>query len=617
MCGIAGAFGADRPDADRIELTLERMRNRGPDAQGVHSERIGPHMVTLLHTRLSIIDLDARANQPMERNGCVLVFNGEIYNYVELRAELESKGHVFETRSDTEVLLEAYLEWGPACVDHFEGMWAFALLNRRDGTLFLSRDPFGEKPLFYMVQDGTLYFGSEAKILPALSGRPLRVNPGHLSRYLVNGYRSLFKQNETFFEGVRELPAASSAVVRTPQELTPEPYWRLEYKPHSMSMGEAIEGVRERVFRATEIRMRADVPVAFCLSGGIDSATLASVAAKHLGQHLHAFSIYDDDPRYDESQNVEIMVESLDCEHHITHTSTDGFFDRLAEQVGYHDAPVPTITWYVHSFLSEAISRNGYTVAISGTGADELLAGYYDHYAFWLAGMHGRPDFDDLVADWRGSYGAWVNNPLLQDPLSFVRNPDARDHIYQNREVFNSLMIEPVEETFAEQFYTDDLLRKRMLNELSHEVVPVLLRADDHNSMKWSVENRSPYMDRPLAEFLSTVPSELLIHNGYPKWLLRSAAAGLVPDEVRLDKRKRGFNAPIDSLIDRNDPETRERLLDRSSIFDFVRRDALERFLAEDLHDNSFSKFMFGFVSAKLFLESDIASGRAGALAAA
>ena len=131
------------------------------------------------------------------------------------------------------------------------------------------------------------------------------------------------------------------------------------------------------------------------------------------------------------------------------------------------------------------------------------------------------------------------------------------------------------------------------------------------------MENRSPYMDRPLAEFLSTVPSELLIHNGYPKWLLRAAAAGLVPDEVRMDKRKRGFNAPIDSLIDRSDPETRERLLDRSPIFDFIRREAIERFLAEDLHDNSFSKFMFGFASAKLFLESDIASGRVGVLAAA
>ena len=384
-----------------------------------------------------------------------------------------------------------------------------------------------------------------------------------------------------------------------------------------MSMEEAIDGVRERVIRAIEIRLRADVPVAFCLSGGIDSTTLASIAAKRLGQQLHPFSIFDGDERYNESENVKTMVEDIGCEHHVIHTSTEDFFERLAELVGYHDAPVPTITWYVHSFLSEAISRNGYKVAISGTGADELLAGYYDHYAFWLAGMHSRPDFDDLVTDWRGSYGAWVNNPLLRDPLRFVRDPDARDHIYQNRELFNSFMVDPIGETFTEQPYTDDLLRKRMLNDLNHEVVPVLLRADDHNSMKWSVENRSPYMDRPLAEFLSTVPSELLIHNGYAKWLLRSAAEGLVPDKVRLDKRKRGFNAPIDSLIDRTTPETRDRLLEPSPIFDIVRREALEQFLAEDMHDNSFSKFMFSFVSAKLFLESDIARGRAGVRTAA
>ena len=609
MCGIAGAFGADQPDTGRVKMTLRRMRSRGPDAHGMYSEKVGDHMATLLHTRLSIIDLDPRANQPMERNGCVLVFNGEVYNYLELRDELETRGHVFDTNSDTEVLLRAYHQWGVSCVDHFEGMWAFALLDRRNGLLFLSRDPFGEKPLFYMVQDSTLYFGSEAKYLPVLSGEPLRCNHHHIRRYLVNGYRSLFKQSETFFEAVRELPPASSMVVKSPQELTPVSYWRLEYKPRSMTMQEAVDGVREHLFRAIEIRLRADVPVAFCLSGGIDSTTLASVAAKHFGQPLHAFSIFDSDARYDESGNVKAMIEALDCDHHVIRTSTEGFFERLAELVGYHDAPVPTITWYVHSFLSETISRNGYTVAISGTGADELLAGYYDHYAYWLAGMHGRPEFDDLVADWRRSYGAWVNNPLLQDPLSFVSDPNARHHIYQNRDLFNSFMVDPIDEIFTEQPFTKDLLRKRMLNELTQEVVPVLLRADDHNSMKWSVENRSPYMDRPLAEFILTVPSELLIHNGYPKWLLRAAAEGFVPDSVRLDKRKRGFNAPINSLIDRTDPKTREQLLDQSPIFDIVDRGAIERFLAEDMHDNSFSKFMFSFVSAKLFLQSDIASG--------
>lgn len=615
MCGIAGILGRTLNAAETA--TVQRLlRQRGPDAAGVWQGTMRGTPLTLIHTRLSIIDLDRRADQPFVTERCVVVFNGEIYNYRELRAELVARGARFTTDSDTEVLAAAYAEWGAGCVDRFEGMWAFALFDRGDETLLLSRDPFGEKPLYHTLAPGALAFASEAKALPALTGVPLTPNRRQLQRYLVNGYKALYKQPATWFEAVDELPAASSATLTAVAAPQPQRYWDLVYAPRPMSLAEAEDGARDRVRRALELRLRADVPVAFCLSGGVDSSVLACLAARDFGQQIHAFSVIDSDARYDETDNIDVTVAALGCDHHIVRTSPNGFLNRLARQVAYHDAPVATISYYVHDFLSEAIAEHGYKVAISGTGADELFTGYYDHYGYWLAAMADRPDFDTLLEEWRGGYGAVVRNPVLKDPLTFARNPAERGHIYLDRAIFNAQLREPLDEDFFEADYTPDTLRNRMLNELRHESVPVILHEDDRDSMRHSVENRSPYLDRELATFLFSVPPEHLIHDGMPKWLLRNAGAGTVPDAVRLDRRKRGFNASIDSLLDRRDAETRERLLAPGPIFDIVDRDAFTAIMDRDMTENSFSKFLFSFVSAKLFLESDLASGREPALAA-
>jgi len=392
-------------------------------------------------------------------------------------------------------------------------------------------------------------------------------------------------------------------VLTGPEEPQAESYWELRYCPQEMSRHEAIAGARERLIEALGIRLRADVPVAFCLSGGIDSGALAALAVKHFDHRVHAFSIIDRDPRYNELENIQATVARLGCELHTIETTTEGFIPRLERLVAYHDAPVATISYYVHSFLSEAIAGAGYKVAFSGTAADELFTGYYDHYGMWLAEIQAHPDFQSRLDEWSSSYGRFVRNPFLTDPLAFVRNPSQRDHIFLNAELFGTFMRSPFEEAFTETSYADSVLRNRMLNELWHESVPVILREDDLNSMMFSVENRSPFLDRGLAEFMYTVPSEHLIHGGYVKSVLREAVAELLPDAVRLDKHKRGFNTSIDSLVDRSRPGTVEFLLTDGPIFDLVRRDEIEKFLRGDMTDNSFSKFLFGFISAKVFLD--------------
>ncbi len=608
MCGLAGSFGPGRPGRGAIDGALAALAKRGPDANGWAQEDLNGSCVTLVHTRLSIIDLDARADQPFEDDDCVLVYNGELYNFVELRSELAGLGHRFKTSSDTEVVLRAYLQWGEACFDRFEGMWALALVDRKKGRMLLSRDRFGEKPLFYWFHEGTLYFASEIAGLAALAGRWPEVDHQQVRRYLVNGYKSLNKESRSFHRDVHPLPAASFAMLDAPAPPRCQRYWSLTYSPVAMSADDAVAGARERLFRSMEIRLRADVPLAFCLSGGVDSSALAALAAKRFDFDVHTFSIIDSDPRYDESENIDTTVAAIGSKHVAIETTPAGFFERLERLVRYHASPIATVSYYVHSFLSEAIRDAGFKIAISGTAADELFTGYYDHYGFWLAEMAESQAIEPLIADWRESYGAFVRNPLLRDPLAFRDNPGERGHIMPNRAVFSSYLREPFDEAFSETDYADNTLRNRMLNELNHEVIPVILQEDDLNSMMHSVENRSPYLDRDLCEFMYSVPNQHLIRDGYAKWVLREAVDGVLPDAVRLDKRKRGFNASILSFIDPAQDRTRDRLLAESPIFDIVDRRKMERALTGDFSDNEFSKFLFSFVSAKLFLEASAAN---------
>lgn len=605
MCGIAGAFGPVSPSPPQLAATLAALRHRGPDASGVCTSTLNGYPITLAHTRLAIIDLDPRSNQPMRRDDLALAFNGELYNYKEVRAELLGLGHEFKTASDTEVVLCAYRQWAETCVERFEGMWALALVDHTRGRLWLSRDRFGEKPLFTYWFGETLYFASEIKGLIALTGRRLTPSSKQVRRYLAAGYRSLFMSSGGFYEDVQEIPSASSAVFEKPHSPRPRKYWSVRFQPDpKITLSQACDGVREHLLRALEIRLRADVPLAFCLSGGIDSGTLAGMAAKQFGAEVHGFTIVDDDERYDESVNAAQVVEHLRCRHTIVRTTRDRFWERMALLVADHDAPVATISYYIHSFLSEAIRDAGYKIAISGTGADELFSGYYDHYNYWIAQMAREGgDATSLVEGWRDGYGAFVTNPALRDPMTFSRNPEQRSHLQPERATFSSLLGTPFEEPFVEQKFCDDILRNRMMNELVHEVVPVLLREDDLNSMRVSIENRSPYLDSELAEFMSTVPTRHLVADGAAKALLRMAAEGFLAEPVRRDKRKRGFNASILSLVDVSDAETRDRLLASGPIFDIVDRVRFEEMLDGSFASNEMSKFLFSFVSARIFLD--------------
>ena len=605
MCGIAGYFGQSPPTEQAVQATLDRMKQRGPDHQESCTICAGNQQVVLLHSRLSIIDLDERSNQPFTIGPATLVYNGEIYNYVELREKLTSRGVKLQTSSDTEVLLQYYLLYGTDCVDHFEGMWSFAIYDCRDATLFLSRDRFAEKPLYFVSGGDGLFFASETRILKSLVPEPLAVNRRHLLRNLVHGYKALYKTRETYFEGVEQLGYAENLLLQPDGTRRRWRYWHPTCSVNeTMSLDEAVQGTRERLLESVRIRLRSDVPLAFCLSGGVDSASLVSVAAREFGARLHTFSIIDSDERYDERENILATVRDVGCPHDLIEISQVESLDRLARLIAYHDAPVATISYYVHSMISEAVSQSGYKVTFSGTSADELFTGYYDHFVLHLTEMREHPDYSDYLSAWQRNIGQFIRNPFLRDPDLYHRNPEFRDHVFDASDELRSFMRVDFEEAFSEERYSPGLLRNRMLNELFHEATPLILHEDDLNSMCYSVENRSPFLDTRLMSFAYSIPARHLIRDGYGKYVLREALAGTLNDKVRLDRRKKGFNASINSMVDFEDADVRDYLFDPSAaVFDVVERDAVMDLTRRRPLPNHFSKFLFNFINARIFLE--------------
>lgn len=606
MCGIAGYFGTRKIDKAAIDGCLKLMGRRGPDYANCRQfvNQAGRN-VCLLHSRLSILDLDPRSNQPYNVADKWIAFNGELYNYVERKAEMAAIGEQFQTTSDTEVLIRCIRRQGWPVLDKCEGMWAFAYYDQADGSLTLCRDRFGEKPLYYYRDDTGVYFGSEVKFIHALLGRRLQINIDHLYRYIVNGYKALYKEDKTFFVGLKEVPSAGLMKIDAEGRTSCSLYWRPKLAVQDgMTRQEAVEGARKRLIRAVEIRLRADVPLAFCMSGGVDSNSLISIAKNVFKYDVHGFTIVNSDARYEEQDMVDYAVKELGIKHTPIPVNTSQFLPKLRELVRYHDSPVYTISYYAHWLLMESIHANGYRISVSGSAADELFSGYYDHHLMYLAEVKNDPALHEAsLKAWEKHVKPIVRNRFLSNPELFVKDRNFRDHIYLDADDFASYLHKPWSEGFAESNYTASLLQNRMLNELFNEAVPVILHEDDLNAMYYSIENRSPFLDRELMEFCFSIPPRHLLRDGCAKSVLRDSMAGVVPQAVLDNRRKVGFNAPIFSFLDVHDPAVRTELLADSPIWEHVKKDKIKKIIEKPDLPNSESKFLFYFLSSKMFLE--------------
>jgi asparagine synthase (glutamine-hydrolysing) len=616
MCGIAGYIGSKIINHHLINKSLDLLQNRGPDFNNIKKYSIISKKyknILFLHTRLSIIDLEKRSNQPFEDGDYSVIFNGEIYNYLEIKKDLILKGFKFHTTSDTEVLLKSYIVYGMSFFKKLEGMWSFAIWDKKNNKLILSRDRFGEKPLFYSKQNDGIYFSSDIRVIRCLSEKNYDYNISRLTKGVVCGYKSLYKNpSETFFKDILQIPQASYMEIKDNLEIKINKYWsikktKIDFKKDS----ELIDQAKDLLFNSIKIRLRSDVPLAFCLSGGIDSGALVSVAVKKFNIKANTFSILDNkDIRYNEKKNIDTVVRDISSNHHeINIKDIQNNFnniERLKTLISYKSGPIPTITYFLHSFLSESISKNNFKVAISGTAADEVYSGYYDHHLQYLYDNRNKKQFNLYKKNFEELVKPLIRNPYLKKFNLYINNKSFRKHIYDSSEEFVKLLRKDVkiDLTFFEKTFTSQLLKNRSLNELFYETTPVILNEDDTNSMYYSIENRSPFLDSNLFNFIYSIPTAKLIQNGYAKFILRESVKNYLHESVRMDRVKKGFNASVTSIFNFSDKKFIDELLNENSpIFEIFNIKKIKKLLKKDMSLNHYSKFIFSFINAKIFLD--------------
>ncbi len=606
MCGIAGYLGRKKISKKLIYKTLNLMKNRGPDNQNYKLYRVFDLNLYMLHSRLNIIDINKRSNQPYFFKDYAIIFNGEIYNYLELKHDLKKKGIKFSTNSDTEVLLKSYLFYGLKFLKNLEGMWSFVILNKKKQQVLISRDRFGEKPLFYTFKKKELYFGSEIKFIKSLSNKKFKINDDHLIKYLFFGYRSIHKSYDTYFKKIKEFPKSSYLILNKTFKLNFKKYWHLKYKPRKILLKTAINKIIKLLKNSIKIRTRSDVPIAFSLSGGIDSNVLAGITKKKLNKNIKCFSIIDKDKRYNEKKNIEITKNFLKCSIKNIKPPKTNSLKKLERLIEYHDSPVSTINFLVHSYLTEKVSKKNFKVLISGVGADEIFSGYYDHTLQYLYEIRNLNTFEGEFKNWKEKIQVHIRNSTFKSGKLYFENVKFRDHLYnfyQKKLLFLKDKNKLNYNMFYEKNFTKSLMRKRMLNELFFESVPNILKEEDLNCMNNSIENRAPYLDRRLIEFLFTIPSIMLINKGFTKFLLRMAGRKFVHKKILNDTRKIGFNYSIHSIINLKSKKFKNEFLsEKNKIFKFLNFKKFKTSFSKNEIQND-EKFIFNFISASLFLK--------------
>lgn len=566
MCGIFGAITrAPRSVPHQLVVqTLQSLSHRGPDDRGTERIVLADREILLGHTRLSIIDLSIAGHQPM-RSACgrfSLIFNGEIYNYRELRAHLQALGGQFTTHSDTEVLLQAWKIWGEACLPRLVGMFAFAILDIERKQLTLARDAFGIKPLFYSVHEDGFWFGSEIRAVHTLQGSRGTPNAQRAYKYLV--YGGYDDDESTFFEGVEHIPPGHVLSLNLTEVSRSEPrrwWWPSIEERCGLSFDQAAEAVREHFLDNVRLHLRSDVLVGAALSGGIDSsAVVCAIRQLEPEMPLHTFTFVSPGTAIDEERWADVVNAHVGAQAHKVVVDPADLARDLDDMILIQGEPFGSTSIYAQYRVFKAAREAGVVVTLDGQGADESLAGYSGYPEAYLRSLFDRrqylhiPDFLRAWSKWPGrtrrqalfmvaskmtpGYLQSIGRRFLgQDPApNWLEREWLED---QSVEVGFPMPFQPSEEGIGRR------LVERLRLELTGSGLSSLLRHGDRSSMRWSVESRVPFLTTESVEFLLTLPeSYMLSPNGETKRVFRHAMRGIVPDTI-LDRRdKIGFQTP-------------------------------------------------------------------------
>ncbi|MCM1185648.1 MAG: asparagine synthase (glutamine-hydrolyzing) [Lachnoclostridium sp.] len=586
MCGISGYLDLRKGvDKQILEEMTDIIAYRGPDDEGfalltqnevvfakgkdsvetAAGNLLGDcpeqgYFMGLGHRRLSILDLSVLGHQPMEKHDKVMVYNGEIYNFIELREELKGKGYTFISNCDSEVILSAYDYWGEKCVEKFNGMWALAIYDLKRGTLFLSRDRFGVKPLYYYQKGEKLIFSSEIKQILCDSTVPKNINEEILAHYLKFGFREY--SEETFFQEIFALRGGCNMTVKFDfenkkiQEIKRYRYYDLTQRVSVCAHEDNSKMVGDALRNAIKLRMRSDVKLGSCLSGGLDSSSIVGIVCDEFKRRsentdkLTTVSIgFPDDAKINELDFCNQVAEFCECEAHTITPDIKAVLEHLEKIVWHQDEPLNNLGLEVSYAVFKGAADNKCSVFFDGQGGDEGLTGYYFYYANYLWHTLKKEKFSTFYKEFKkitASSGLTKKLALLY--MLYFNLPMVRNFGVSIRrdKYLNKVVKKAVNKENLHMFFTPRDGLGRQLEDYLYGTLPYILHMEDRNSMASSVETRLPFLDYEYVEKVLSVDVREKLEDGFTKVPLRKYMKGLLPDKVIWRKNKLGFPAPTD-----------------------------------------------------------------------
>jgi len=557
MCGIFGFIGKQKVN---LKDCTDVISYRGPDSDGFYGlnlETLGTFTgneaqdfaksdvskILFGFRRLSILDLSDNANQPMSTldDDYTIIFNGEIYNFIEIRNKLIAYGIEFSTTSDTEVLIKSYIYWGVKCVDYFNGMWAFAIIDKRKKIVFCSRDRFGVKPFYYSFENNQIVFGSEIKQIHKF-GIKKELNSNLVKDFLELGI--INNSEETLFIGINQLLPGHNILINFEKEILSvhiDKYYQLIVKPefHSISYEHAKDKFIELFNDSLKYRFRSDVPIGSCLSGGLDSSSIVCLSSNNFDTKFKTFSaIFENDSDFDESFFIKKAIEKYsNIEPYLTTVTPDEIIPIIDKIIFHQDEPFSTFSLVSQWNVMKLAQKNGVKVLLDGQGGDELMAGYRKYYAYFLKDLLKRGHFYKFMRE----FVILLNSKSFK---FFSKEGFSRYLFSRNLSGFFTDKLLGLPNNISIKLNNKSTLKSVSLRDIEQLSYPPLLRYEDRNSMAFSIEARVPFMDYRLVEFLYSMPPEYLIRKGFTKAILRDSLKDILPQEIKKRKSKLGFETP-------------------------------------------------------------------------
>ncbi len=579
MCGILTVYnynGLQKKDVEAAMASLQLIKHRGPDGEGVilintksneykviHTTDTpkgiagedlnaitlnGQYDLLLGHRRLSIFDLSINGHQPFFYHQYVIIFNGEVYNFPELKEHLIAEGFAFTTTTDTEVILAAYELWGTACFQKFNGMWSLVIYNLKNGELLVSNDRFGVKPLYYLEDEYGFLLMSEPKQIMAFPDKMKGINNTCVDVFMDLGY--LFYDNETFFKNIKRFPNASfyqftPSAKEVAFETAPIKFYKLPTSVNTkISEKEVIETFRKLMSDAVKVRLRSDVEWGISLSGGLDSTSIAFVAKDVLQHHnFTTFSVVSEKgTAEDESYFINLANEHLGSKNIQINPINDFDKDTFLSQIYQIGSPVGDTSFFAQYVIKRIIKENGVTVLLSGQGGDEIMAGYHHHFFKYTTELFLKGRFIKGIREIQ----KWA---ALKGKSKGSVFKSALEDAYLAKKAAYGWAKFPY--AFQKKIFAVKELKEFLKLDMGMLQLPYFLQADDSFSMAYAVETRNPFLDYRLVDFVFQLPEHFKIRDGWQKWILREGINEM-PDEIRYRTDKKGFTTPMKHWISAN-----------------------------------------------------------------